>query len=305
MTKQFKLPQAAAIGLFLGALIGFGSCKKPQNSASVQGLSQKIVYEEILQPSVNLSELFNAYEVIILDDAEGMAMFGDVTKVMEANNKMVIFDNEIASSIFVYDKQGNFIFKTNEGEGPTETLLIEVFCIDETNNQLVVLDNGAMSIKFYDLANGEFVKSIKLNDHHFGISSVNGTVWLKNSLGVAQSKYDNAKLIALKHNGNEDDFSITNLPLMTEDGEEYTRYVAGDIAFLKSGSQTFYAEGYGHKIYSLSIDDGTLLNTVEIDFGKDGFHNVSAQIKSERDLPNIRKPIHQVYYGIGKRRKYG
>jgi hypothetical protein len=285
--KHVNLLRSATVGLFLVVLIGSESCNKPERSASDQRSHYKIVYEDILQPSVHLSELFNTYEMVVLDDAEGKAMFGDITKVLEANGRTVVFDKETANSIFVYDRQGNFIFKTDKGEGPTQTLLIEDFCVDEGNNQLVVLDNGAMSIKFYDLENGTFVKSTKLKDYHDGIACVDGKVWLKNSVDVAQSKYDKAKIISLKDYDNEESLSINNLPLLAEDGEQYARYVSGDIAFLKTGSQTFYAEGYGHNIYSLSNEDGSVVNAIEIDFGKDGFHNYSDQIESEGDLSRI------------------
>lgn len=91
----------------------------------------------------------------------------------------------------------------------------------------------------------------------------------------------------MKDYDNEGSLSITSLPLLAEDGEEYMRYVSGDIAFLKTGSQIFYAEGYGHNIYSLSNEDGPFVNAVEIDFGKDGFHNYSDQIKTEGDLSRV------------------
>src|SRR5690606_9291777 len=191
-------------------LIGFvsSSCKKPENARSEQAIVQRIVYEEILQPAVHLSELFNAYGVVVLDDADGRALLGDIINVMEIDDRLVIFDNEIAQAIFVFDKEGNFIFKTEQGEGPTQTLSIEDFTIDEDHMQLIVLDNGAMSIKFFDLANGNFLKSIKINDYHYGITHSNGKIWLKNSFDVAQNKYDNAKIIALDPQDNEESTSI-------------------------------------------------------------------------------------------------
>lgn len=269
-------------------LIGFvsSSCKKPENARSEQAIVQRIVYEEILQPAVHLSELFNAYGVVVLDDADGQALLGDITNVMEIDDRLVVFDNEIAQAIFVFDSEGNFIFKTDQGEGPTQTLSIEDFTIDENNMQLIVLDNGAMSIKFFDLADGKFVKSIKINDYHYGITHAKGKIWLENSLNVARNKYDNAKVIALDPHDNEESTSITPLPLLTGEGETYTRFVAGDLAFLKAGSTIFYAKEWGNKIYSFS-EDGSLLNQIEIDFGKDGFHNYSDQINSEGDLSNV------------------
>jgi hypothetical protein len=229
--KHVNLLRGGACGLFLVVLVGFGSCNKPERSTSDQRSHQKIVYEDILQPSVDLSKLFDADEVVVLDDAEGETMFGDIAKIIEANDKTVAFDKETANSVFVYDLEGNFIFKTDQGEGPTQTLLIEDFCIDEASNHLLVLDNGAMSIKFYDLENGNFVKSTKLKDYHDGIASVNGTIWLKNSVDVAQRKYDKAKIISLEDYDNEEGGSITNLPLLAEDGEEYLRYVSGHCFF--------------------------------------------------------------------------
>ena len=284
--KHFKPLRTSPTALFLVLLIVSGSCDQPERSASNQATHQKIVYEDILRPSINLSELFDAYEVVVLDDSGGQALFGDITNVMEVDNRLIVFDNEIAHAIFVFDREGNFIFKTEQGEGPTQTLLIEDFSVDEHNMQLVVLDNGAISIKFFDLADGSFVKSIKINDYHHGITHTSDKIWLKNSLDVAQNKYDKAKIIALDPHDNEDDVSITHLPLLTGEGEAYTRFIAGDIAFLKAGSTIFYAEDWGNKIYNFS-ENGSLLNQIEIDFGKDGFHNYSDQIDSESDLSNI------------------
>ena len=285
--KHFKLLPTSPIALFLVLLIVSGSCDQPERSSSNQETHQKIVYEDILQPSIHLSELFDAYEVLILDDAGGQALFGNITNVMEVDERLIVFDNEIAHAIFVFDREGNFIFKTEQGEGPTQTLSIEDFSVDEHNMQLVVLDNGAMSIKFFDLADGSFVKSIKINDYHHGITHTNDKIWLKNPLDVAQNKYDKAKIIALDPHDNEDDVSITHLPLLTGEGEAYTRFIAGDIAFLKAGSTIFYAEDWGNKIYSFAGEDGRLLNQVEINFGEAGFYNFTNRIKSETDLQNI------------------
>src|SRR5690606_524269 len=219
-------------------LIGFvsSSCKKPENARSEQAIVQRIVYEEILQPAVHLSELFNAYGVVVLDDSDGQALLGDITNVMEIDDRLVVFDNEIAQAISVFGKEGNFIFKTEQEDGPTQTLPIEYFTIDEDHMQLIVLDNGAMSIKFFDLANGNFLKSIKINDYHYGSAHTNGKIWLENSLDVAQNKYDNAKIIALDPHDSEEDAAITPLSLLTGEGEAYTRFVAGDVTFLKAGS---------------------------------------------------------------------
>jgi hypothetical protein len=283
--KHFKPLRTFPIAPLLVLLILSGSCDQPERSASNQATHQKIVYEDILQPSVHLSELFNTYEVVVLDDAEGKAMFGDITKVLEANGKTVVFDKENANSVFVYDQQGSFIFKTEQGEGPTQTLSIEDFTIDEDSMQLIVLDNGAMSIKFFDLEDGSFVKSIKINDYHYGIMYTNGKIWLKNSFDVAKSKYDKAKIIVLDPHANEENTAITPLPLLKGEDEAYTRFVAGDITFLKAGSTIFYAQEWGNKIYSFS-EDGNLLDQIEIDFGEAGFHNFSSRIKSEADLRN-------------------
>lgn len=224
--------------------------------------------------------------MVLLDDADGQALLGDITHVMELDDRLVVFDDGIAQAIFIFDRAGNFIFKTEQGEGPTQTLSIEDFTIDENNLQLIVLDNGAMSIKFFDLADGNFLKSIKINDYHHGITHTNGKIWLKNSFDVAQNKYDKAKIIALDTHANEESTSITPLPLLTGEDEAYTRFVAGDITFLKTGSTIFYAQEWGNKIYSFSGEDGSLLDQIEIDFGEAGFHNFSSRIKSEADLRN-------------------
>lgn len=284
--KHFNLSKVLTLGLL--TIITSGSCtSKPQNTLSEQATHQKIVYEDLLQPSINLTELFNAYEVVVLDDADGQAQLGDITNLMELDDRLIVLDNEIAQAIFVFDRAGNFLFKTERGEGPTQTLSIEDFTIDEDNMQLIILDNGAMSIKFFDLADGNFLQSIKINDYQYGITHTNGKIWLKNSFDVAENKYNKAKIIALDPHDNEDDVSITHLPLLTEEGEAYSRYVASDIAFLKAGSTIFYAEDWGNKIYSFSGKDGSLLNQVEINFGEAGFHNYTNRIKSGTDLQKI------------------
>ncbi len=264
------------------------SCSKKNDSDNLHSTQRKITYKDILQPSIKLSELFNTYDFIVLDASEGSPMIGEITKITEFNNRIIVFDKQITNSVFVYDSKGKYIFRTNKGEGPTEVLSIDDFSIDEINNQLFVLDNGSMSIKKYDLNNGNFISSFKLNDIHVAMSNLNNnSVLLSNSFLAATNSHSNSKIISLDLVGEPGQYLKNYIPVTFEKSDSFFQFLDSGIGFIKFDSTTLFSEGFGNKIYQLSNTDGSVLSSLEIDFGKNGLDNFAHRVNSLDDLDHV------------------
>src|SRR5690606_14573863 len=143
---------------------------------------------------------------------------------------------------------GEFVFRTKKGDAPTETVLIEDVCIDEKSNNLLILDNGSMSIKKYDLTNGEYISSIRLGSFHVSISPLdNNSVLLSNSFPSASTMYEFSKVISFDLEQRTIGNKINPIPITFTRGESGYKFLESGIGFVRSDSTTLFSEGYGNK----------------------------------------------------------
>ncbi len=112
--------------------------------------------------NLNLSKLFKNVTPIILETTEE-SLIGHISKVLVTPNHIIILDNIISNSIFVFDKNGYFLHKLGHlGTGPGEYASISDFCFDMLNT-VYVMDFQSQKINQYELNTGAFIKSIKLS----------------------------------------------------------------------------------------------------------------------------------------------
>lgn len=266
----------------------FGSCSPKSESTAGKGTNVKIIYEDILTPSIKMSEIFNSYEFIALEASKSSPLIGEITKIIESNDRIVIFDREITNSVFVYDLNGKFIFRTNKGDAPTETVLIEDFCIDEDNENLLILDNGSMSIKKYNLINGEFTSSVKLKSLHVAISNLEDNyLLLSNSFSSASNMFDYKKVMFYNPITDPSQKEVNYLPISFSEDDLGYQFLDSGIGFVRSDSTTLFSEGYSNKIFQISNKEGSLIKSVEIDFGKNGLDKFISSVKSIENIGTV------------------
>jgi hypothetical protein len=86
------------------------------------------------------------------------SVIGNVEKVIFCNEKILVLDGKISKGIFVFSKNGKFLFKLGDGKivAPNDMAILK--------NELLVLDKWH-SIQRYNLKNGNFISQISLPFH--------------------------------------------------------------------------------------------------------------------------------------------
>ncbi|QEC52464.1 6-bladed beta-propeller protein [Anseongella ginsenosidimutans] len=230
-----------------------------------------------------LSSLFDSYEYIVLkkDSNDDKQVFGEISEIVSFNDRLIIFDNDVANGLFVYDNSGNFIFSLLNGAGPSEVRGIEDFCIDEENNNVLVLDNGNKTIKLFSLESGEFLNSFPLDHFCQGIAYVgNGNVILSVSEMTAEEIYDGAKLI-LK---NLDQPGAITIPVFVNESNRYLSFGGGGTKFLKTSSEIYFSQAFGNEIFMFSREGGRPLKKLFVDFGANDLRNHAKNITDVESL---------------------
>lgn len=79
------------------------------------------------------------------------SLIGDIEKIEYFEDKIYILDNTYSKSLFLFDKKGNFISKTNIGHGPGEVISPWSFIIDKQNRIIMLWDQNLSSMILFDL----------------------------------------------------------------------------------------------------------------------------------------------------------
>ena len=93
-----------------------------------------------------------------------------VDRILFTDDKIIIIDSKKMKAIFVYDYQGNYLYRISQlGEGPNEYRSLSYVTLNLDKSQIIVVDIGAQKLKYFSINNrtanitGSFlVKSIDL-----------------------------------------------------------------------------------------------------------------------------------------------
>lgn len=135
--------------LIIPILILFISCNN--NSTNIINIDiDKTNYDNI-----------SIIDTIIYLEASNRALIGEVTRLQYDNEHLYILDNVRSNSLFVFDKNGKFINRTNIGNGPGECIEATDFIIND--NRVYLWDQPTKRMNIYD-KNLKFIDSKTYND---------------------------------------------------------------------------------------------------------------------------------------------
>lgn len=120
--------------------------------------------------NVSTKDLFSEIQIIQLETTSE-SLIRNITQIKYFEDRYYIHDYS-RSQIFVFDKEGRFLFSLNEkGDGPGMYLNLSDFTIDTTRRNLVVLCAVSNALFFYDLE-GKFIEKKRLPDIKGAYSSL-------------------------------------------------------------------------------------------------------------------------------------
>jgi hypothetical protein len=111
---------------------------------------------------VSVFDIFRKIEIIPLETTDE-SLIKNINKLIYYDNKFYILDYS-AYKIFVFDSQGNYLFKIDDrGPGPEQYTHIADFDVDGKENKLMLL--SAVDAKLHEYnSNGQFVRKYSLPD---------------------------------------------------------------------------------------------------------------------------------------------
>ena len=112
-------------------------------------------------PSVNAEDYFDV-EPVFLSKTDA-CLIGIVTKVVAYEDYLFVLDDDVAESLFLFDRKGQFIRKFGQkGKGKGEYREASDFMVKD--NQVYLYDGPKQKMLIFDL-DGKFIKDIRLSKH--------------------------------------------------------------------------------------------------------------------------------------------
>ena len=136
----------------------FGQYIKVQNSKD----KRIIDLDRASYPNTSflLSTLYKSVKLVPLE-TNRFCLIGRICKMQVIDNFILVMDNQIANSLYVFNREGRFIRKIGGvGQGPGEYISIADFTINTENKTVYIQDGRLSRILKYDLATGKFIQSI-------------------------------------------------------------------------------------------------------------------------------------------------
>jgi len=133
-------------------------------SLKVQNSEDKLIidFDQVKYSDTCLlaSNLFKSVKIIPLE-TNVSCLIGMITKIEVIDDYILIMDNFIANSLYLFDREGRFIRKIGSmGQGPGEYVSISDFTIDRENKTVYLRDGRLGRIYQYDIASGKYIQSI-------------------------------------------------------------------------------------------------------------------------------------------------
>lgn len=124
-------------------------------SKNLQKEEENLLVIEVPQNITNKESAFKSYKAIPLETTEECYLHDDISRIAFSEKRIYAFSLS-DMTVFIFDRNGNYISKIQKGHGPHEVIAVTDFCY--FNNYLYVLDNYRQVKKYNQ--EGEFIKIV-------------------------------------------------------------------------------------------------------------------------------------------------
>ena len=241
------------------------SCVKKQLNMTYINEEHIVVDIYSLEPTsenkINLSSIADSINYIPLETDDNI-LVGSVNKIEIVDSLFYILDKK-TDKIWCFNSLGEFIFELfRKGQGPEEYTKIQDFCIDQTNNNIVIWDRNIGKILYYDLS-GKYEKNEYINIKPLEFCLLEGSKLFftggrdifmgkdKNQYGYNCFVYDNNKQITFRY-----------FPYI-----EFLDDLSKDKTIDSYESNAIVQYGVNDTIYKIN-KYGLITNKILFDFGK-------------------------------------
>lgn len=266
---------------YLLFFIIFLSCSKDKGMIIIDKtvVNNSIKSEKITSIEEQLIDttIFKNYDVIPLETTNE-SLFRQIDRICKYTDRIYIFDKSL-NKMIIFDDKGKYLNQIhNIGQGPKEYNSAIDFCIDETNNDLILLCDRPYKVMRFS-REGEFINEKTFLGLKTAITMDSGYFFCESS--DSQSKYD---IDCLDKNFNLVYSRLSKLKNVTN-----SCYSNGKS--LVKSKNINYSRRFDSSIYCLSND--SIVKKYEFDFGK---YKAPIDLANENDCKKFFDAIRENNY---------
>ncbi len=268
---------------FLLLLLMTACARRKYNYTIVDQLPKDSSFEQIdlknaTGEDVELSSLVKKISYIKLETKEN-CLIGNIDKIQLFNDKIYICDETKSIAVFVFDKQGHFLFKLARGIGaPGEFTNLSDFVVNERDSCIYILSrNQNMLLKYSPT--GKFIHNIHIPPYIDNFQALNDGSFLlyREFCSIKGDPLSNSRLMVLQPDGRIKIGWFTKA-INTNIAVSIPDPIVSSIAGTYSISRPFE-----NTIYSFSPGNQTTKIKYYIDFG----NNDLIQLASLKSFPEL------------------
>lgn len=158
------IPYLLALCIFLG-------CNKNEKAKDITVIDHSVKVEQLtsIEESLVDTMIFKRFSVIPLETNQDN-LIREIDRISISNGRIYIFDNSL-EKICIFDDKGKYINHIHSiGQGPEEYIAAIDFCLDEKNNELLLLCDRPYKLMRYSL-DGNFIKETGFSDLYVEIAT--------------------------------------------------------------------------------------------------------------------------------------
>lgn len=274
-------------------VIIFNSCKNHnQTSTNINIGNGKAllvdvekVDDEVIMKS---SEIIENIKYIPLQSKEGVVI-GEIKKVVSINGLLFIQD-KFTQSIYTFDYNGRHISTISRvGQAEGEYINMDAFCVDPTNNNIMIFDGARGNLLTYKL-NGKFLSDKKIGATLKGIVKCGDVLFINTEFYWNKPIYNTfpkqSQILMLSENNTEPKRFL-----------EYTyndwlvQYPRMGDKFVTLNDTVIYIDDVNQKVYSLT-SEGHIKERYVIDFNQFNIPFKYSEIKNRSQIEKLSELTH-------------
>lgn len=274
--------------IFLFSLISYNINGKQKVNRSVLNIRvNNIDNAECI--SSTKDKYFKSFRYIQLESDTNM-LIGKIDKILYENDRIYIMDSRVTRSLFIFDKEGNFINKIDcHGQGPNEFIeLTDMFydSRERTINILSYVSSNNFKIMVFDSDGNALLKQIPINLHLSEVMKFKDGFFVCNSKHVVNALSSNNRLTIYSDNLKKLYDAIPIIPQWRNRmGSVYPEL------FMSKNGDIFCAPENTTDVYRITADS-TFLN-YHFDFGK---HNYPKEFNTPEQQEKMSRNFEIVNY---------
>jgi hypothetical protein len=214
--------------------------------------------------SLKVSEISKSITYVPLETKE-TNLIGKIDKIQYFEGVIFILDKRISKSIFLFDKEGKFLYQKKAGTGDMKRITsIADFAIDNNNKIIYIYADDEKTVLAYSIKDGTFIKNFKINSYFSRLQIINSNAFLFLRDGLDQYK---------------DDYGEARICLIDSTGELINRWIDNPINPFLSGGEIICNENssgnailisrmFKDTIYSFPVSKMTIEARYKVDIGR-------------------------------------